>query len=395
MRSGIAAAAIAVTSAAGTATGLTLNALTPQERVPAGLRFEDVAVHMLLQASLTLVGALIVWRRPENRIGWFLSAAALLSAALYLSAGYCVYGLFGAAPVPRPDIAAWLFTWLGGGLGLPLALVALSFPDGRLRTRRAKLGAGLSLFASVLATAVLALRPGPLLNARFIENPFGLPALAEQPEQLLAVVFVVFSLNIGILVSALWERFRHSIGVERQQLKWVLAAAGIAGALVPLVGFPLVFANWEVAKVVFSVLVSLVPLSVGIAILRHHLYDIDVLINRTLVYGLTTATLIAIYAVAVLVTLALLRPVTQGSELAVAASTLAVASLIQPVRRRVQDGVDRRFFRSRYDTARTLDAFGVQLRDQVDLDALRAELVAVARETMQPAHASVWLRDRA
>jgi len=395
MSSGIAAAAIVITSVAGTATGLTLNALTPQEGVPAGLRFEDIAVHLLLQASLTFVGALIVWRRPEHRIGWFLSAAAVVSAVLYLAGGYCVYGLIGHAPLPRPDIAAWVFTWLGGSLGLPMALTVLSFPDGRLRLRRARFGAALSLVGSVLGVAVLALRPGPLLNVPFLDNPFGLTALADPQELLLTVLITVFVVDIGILVSSLWERFRRSTGDERQQMKWILAAVGIVGGGLPLVGIPLVFVNWEVAKVVFSVLMSLVPLSIGIAILRHHLYDIDLLINRTLVYGVTTATLVAIYAVTVLVALALLRPITQGSELAVAASTLAVASLIQPVRRRVQRGVDRRFFRSRYDTARTLDAFGARLRDQVDLDALRAELVAVARETMQPAHASVWLRGRA
>ena len=395
MSRGIAAAAIVLASVAGTAAGLTLNALTPQEGLPPGLRFEDIAVHLILQASLTFVGALIVWRRPENRIGWFLSAAAVISAVLYLVGGYTVYGLIGHAPVPRPDIAAWVFTWLGGSLGLTMALTVLTFPDGRLRSRRERFGAALSLVGSAFGAAVLALRPGPLLNARFLDNPFGLAALADLQELLLALLLTAFVVDIGILVSSLWERFRNSTGDERQQMKWILAAVGIVGGGLPLIAIPLVFVNWEVAKVVFSVLMSLVPLSIGVAILRHHLFDIDVLINRTLVYGVTTATLIAIYAVAVLVALALLRPLTQGSELAVAASTLAVASLIQPVRRRVQNGVDRRFFRSRYDTARTLDAFGAQLRDKVDLDALRAELVAVARETMQPAHASVWLRDRA
>jgi hypothetical protein len=392
MKSAIAAAAIVLVSAAGTATGLTLNVLTPQDQVPAGLRFEDIAVHLLLQASLTFVGALIVWRRPENRIGWFLSAAAVVSAVLYLVAGYCVYGLIGHAPLPRPEVAAWVFTWLGGSLGLPMALTVLSFPDGRLRSRRARFGAALSLVGSAFAVAVLALRPGPLLNVPFLDNPFGVASLADRQEPLVALLFTAFVVEIGTLISSLWLRFHNSTGVERQQMKWILAAAGLAGAGLLLIAIPFVFVNWDVAKVAFSVLMSLVPLSIGVAILRHRLYDIDVLINRTLVYGATTATLLGLYAVIVLIALALLRPVTQGSELAVAVSTLAVASLIQPVRSRIQHGVDRRFYRSRYDAARTLDAFGTRLRNEVDIDALRRDLVDVVRDTMEPAHASVWLR---
>lgn len=392
MRSRVAAAAVVLISAAGTATGLTLNVLTPQELVPAGLRFEDIAVHLLLQASLTFVCALIVWRRPENRIGWFLAAATVLSAVLYLVGGYSVYGLIGHAPWPRPDIAAWMFTWLGGWLSLPMALTVLSFPDGHLRSRRARFGAALSVVGSAFAVAVLALRPGPLLNVRFLDNPFGLAALGDRQELLLALLFTLFVVDIGILISSFWQRFRSSSGDERLQMKWMLAAVGIAGCGLPLIAIPLVFINWEVAKVVFSVLMSLVPLSIGVAILRHRLYDIDVLINRTLVYGATTATLLGLYAAIVVVALALLRPVTQGSEFTVAVSTLAVASLIQPIRRRIQRGVDRRFYRSRYDAARTLDAFGIRLRDEVDIDALRRDLVDVVRDTMEPAHASVWLR---
>ncbi|HEY6201632.1 MAG TPA: hypothetical protein VI056_01190 [Candidatus Limnocylindria bacterium] len=392
MKSGIAAAAIVLISAGGTATGLTLNALTPQDLVPAGLRFEDIAVHLLLQASLTSVGALIVWRRTENRIGWFLSAAAVVSAVLYLVSGYTVYGLIGHAPVPRPEIAAWVFTWLGGSLGLLMGLTVLGFPDGRLRSRSARFGAALSLVGSAFAVAMLALRPGPLLNVPFLDNPFGVAALAEWQELLLAVLFTAFVVDIGILVSSLWQRFHSSTGDERQKMKWMLAAVGIAGGGVPLIAIPFVFVNWDVAKVVFSVLMSLVPLSIGVAILRHRLYDIDVLINRTLVYAATTATLLGLYAVMVLSALALLRPVTQGNELAVALSTLAVASLIQPVRRRMQHAVDRRFYRSRYDAALTLDVFGTRLRNEVDIDALRRDLVEVVRDTMEPAHASVWLR---
>ena len=137
-----------------------------------------------------------------------------------------------------------------------------------------------------------------------------------------------------------------------------------------------------------------IPASIAVAILRHQLYDIDLVINRTLVYGATTATLAALYAGVALIAQGLFRPLTQGTELGVAVSTLTVAALIQPIKRAVQRAVDRRFYRSRYDAARTVDALAVRLRDEVDLDALRRELVAVARDTMQPAHASVWLRER-
>ncbi|OLC52643.1 MAG: hypothetical protein AUH85_16560 [Chloroflexi bacterium 13_1_40CM_4_68_4] len=379
MKSGMVATAIFIVSFAGTTACLALIALTPHERQPVGLRFEDVARFLPMQASLTIVGALIVWRRSRNP-----------SAHLF-AGGYAVQGVCGDTPLPRADIAAWVFSWLGAGYAVCLAFIALTFPDGQLRNLRARVGAALALVGSALLAGLIALRPGPLFNIPFVDNPFAIRALAEWQFPLFPLAVLVLAGAIAFIVSALWERLRHSTGDERQQLKWVLVAVGLLAASLAI-SLPLAFADWELAKTLLAIGLCLIPASIGIAILRHRLYDIDVLINRTLVYGATTATLLGLYAVIVLVALALLRPVTQGSELAVAVSTLAVASLIQPVRRRIQRGVDRRFYRSRYDAARTVDALAVRLRDEVDLDALRRELVIVVRDTMEPAHASVWLR---
>jgi hypothetical protein len=394
MKSGFAAAAILLCSVGATATGLALTALTPQERVPAGMRVEDAAVHLLLQASLTLVGVLVVWRRPGNRVGMLLSAGALLSAAQYLFAGYSVYGLLGDAPPPRADLVAWVYTWSGAWLGLPLALVALSFPDGHIRLRRAKIGVAVAVLGAVLFSGLLALRPGPLFNVPFVENPFGLAVVGDAQGQLLALVVIVVFAQMGFMLSSLWERFRRSTGDERLQLKWVLEAVGVTSSLLLIVAFPLVFTNWGAAKVVFSVAVSLVPLSIGVAILRHRLYDIDVLINRTLVYGLTTGGIATAFFGGTVVLQTLLRPFTAGSEIAVAASTLLTVALFQPLRSRMQRTVDRRFSRARYDAARTLDAFAVELRDEVDLESVQADLLGAVNQTMSPAHASLWLRER-
>ena len=392
MKNAVAAASILVASVAGTAACIAFVALTPHERIPVGLRVQDVSRFLAMQVSLTVVGALIVWRRPHNRVGWFLSAAAVLSAAQLFAAGYAVHGVFGDTPLPRPEIAAWIFVWLDGAVALGLGLTALTFPDGRFHSGRARFGAALGLVGTVLGAGFLALRPGPLFNITFVDNPFGVAILAQWQVPLLALIVLVLVGANALIVSSLWERLRRSTGEEREQLKWVFAAVGVTAASL-VFGFPFVFIDWEATKSAWAVALCLIPLSIGVAILRHRLYDIDVLINRTVVYGATTATLVATYALTVLVAQTLLRPVTQGSEIAVAASTLVVASLVQPVRRRMQTAVDRRFYRSHYDAVRTLDAFGNRLRDEVDLNALRRELLGVVRDTMQPAHASVWLRD--
>jgi len=187
------------------------------------------------------------------------------------------------------------------------------------------------------------------------------------------------------------HRFRRSQGVERQQLKWVAYAAVITLAVFLLPASsgrkPL-----EIAK---NVVTLAVPLAAGIAILRYHLYDIDLLISRSLVYGATSAAIAATFYVGLVALQQLLRPFTAGSDLAVAASTLVCFALFQPIRRRVQDAVDRRFYRARYDAARTIDEFADRLRDQVDLDPLRADLLDAVRTAMAPSHASLWLRRRA
>jgi hypothetical protein len=242
-------------------------------------------------------------------------------------------------------------------------------------------------------SASAALKAGPMDGlATSRDNPAGLI-----PAQLAALLLgPVVALLFGVVllaVTSLTVRFRRATGVERQQLKWLVYAV----ALLAFFSFTntLAFLTGRASDLTgaaFILSLALIPLAIGVAILRYRLYDIDVLIRRTLVYGATTAGIAAAFFAGIVVLQALLRPVTSGSELAVAASTLASVALFQPLRRRIQSAVDRRFYRSKYDAERTLDAFAVRLRDEVDLEALERELVGVVNDTMQPAHASVWLR---
>ena len=324
-----------------------------------------------------------------------------VAALLYVRAGrdstalFAAYMLvlFGAAATPlsptgSSSVAQWaLASNVLGSAGQASIVFFLVFPNGHFVPRWTRYAAVACVVVSFIRGVVLEWAPSPLA--------------------------IVFWAMLVLAVGAQIYRYRRvSNARQRQQTRWV-----VFGFATAMIGFGLaltlgattpVLANgatgpsataWALVFLLSyaAIYVSLlaIPASIAVAILRHQLYDIDLVINRTLVYGATTATLAALYAGVALIAQGLFRPLTQGSELGVAVSTLAVAALIQPVKRAVQRAVDRRFYRSRYDAARTVDTFALRLRDEVDLIALRRELVAVARETMQPAHASVWLRERA
>jgi hypothetical protein len=252
----------------------------------------------------------------------------------------------------------------------------------------------------VSTTLAVALRPGPLAAFPAMSNPYGWSDHGGAVDALFVAGLVVGALGMSLTLWSQVRRFRRSTGAERQQLKWFLASmVFLAVVLVPAVA--LLYGESEASasssqryagRALAAVATVAVPIAIGVAILRYRLYDIDVLINRTLVYGAVTALLAATYFGAVVFIQALLRPFTSGSELAVAASTLLVVALFQPLRGRIQDVIDRRFYRSRYDAVRTIDTFSSRLRDEVELDAVRADLVAVVYDTIRPAHASVWLR---
>jgi hypothetical protein len=256
--------------------------------------------------------------------------------------------------------------------------------------------------ASTAAVLVNALAPELPSSLAGIGRPVGLGGPAGEAVQALSPVLLV--LQVVLLLAAglaLVVRFRRAHGAERQQVKWV-ALAGVFAA-VGIVGFWLPggwdwaasLGDWEYLVVLpYSLAVAAVPAGIGVAILRYQLYDIDLLINRTLVYGTLTAGLGLTYWGGMILLQLLLRPLTQGLDLAVIGSTLAVAVLFQPVRHRTQAAVDHRFYRSRYDAVTTLETFSARLREEVDLDAMTADLLAVVRRTMQPAHVSLWLRPR-
>jgi hypothetical protein len=349
----------------------------------------------VLFASLgmfAVVGALLVAKRPDNLIGWLMSAAALLVGVFALE----TYAALVMTTRGRPDalavVGAWANSWSWFVLlALVFVYLPLLFPDGRLPSRRwlpIAVLPGIGLATIVVLGALADTLLGQTVDYQ-IDNPIGIEGLAP-PERLpiFLAVTVLFAVGVfGAFVSVA-VRFRRSRGIERQQLKWFLYAAAPI-LLVPFSDYLPVIVD----ALAFGWVFIGFPVAIGISVLRYRLYEIDILINRTLVYGALTATLALVYFGSVVGLQRLLSPaVGESSQLAVVASTLLIAALFNPLRRRTQAFIDRRFYRRKYDAARTLEDFSARLREETDLDRLGDDLVGVVRETVQPEHASLWLR---
>jgi hypothetical protein len=352
----------------------------------------------VLFLSFATVGALVSARQPRNAIGWLFLAGGLAAALEEPLLGWATYAL-ATDPGSLPGAAAAALVadavWLPSLASATLFMFVL-FPTGRPPSPRWR--PFIWIFALDMAVYVVAtlLNPGGLYFFPSVDNPIGVEAAGGSLQTALdyASPIVFVSLLVGLV--ALLLRFRRSGGVERHQLKWIVYVAAVFVALTPglivLGEREVEVAGVLVSDLVFTALICAVPVAVGVAILRYRLYDIDVVINRTLVYGALTATLAATYVGTVLLLQLLLSPLTSESDLAIAGSTLAVAALFRPARSRIQALVDRRFYRRRYDGTRTLESFGARLRDEVNLEALGGELRGVVADTMQPAHVSLWLR---
>jgi hypothetical protein len=347
----------------------------------------------LLAVGYSTVGAVAASHRPSNPVGWVLCSIGLSWGVAHFTSEYATYALL-AAPgtLPAAEAAAWIYSWVWvPGLGF-IVFLPLLFPSGRLPSPRWRPFAWFSVLLVTVGTILAALSPGPGVGLS-IRNPFGIASLPDLNEQLQALMFAL----IFVASASLVWRLRHARGVERQQIKWVAYAGALGGAA----SFPTytvleaVDQRWlhMIGYVAALVGIAGVPIAVGIAMMRYRLYEIDTLINRTLVYGSLTAMLVVVYFGGIVVSQRVFVLLTgEKSTLAVVASTLLIAALFTPLRRHIQSFIDRRFYRRKYDARKTLDAFSAQLRNQPDLDALSNELVGVVRETMQPARVSLWLR---
>ena len=352
-------------------------------------------VNTLLAVGFSPVGAVIVSRSsPENPIGWLFCSIGFLWGVTHFSAEYAIYTLL-AAPgsLPASAPAAWMMGWVWVPACGLIVLLCLLFPDGRLPSRHWRWFAWFSVLLILVGAISQALAPGSVYYLGGIHNPLGVEGLPNVGEQVQTLVFTLIFVSAG----SLFVRRLRASGVERQQLKWFTYAStlAISGVILSYTISDAIGALWLewVGYVVLVVGFIGIPISMGIAILRYRLYDIDILINRTLVYGALTATLIALYFGDIVLLQRVFVVLTgEKSTLAVVASTLLIAALFTPLRRRIQWFIDRRFYRKKYDARKTLEAFSAKLREETDLEALNSELVGVVRETMQPAHVSLWLR---
>jgi hypothetical protein len=344
------------------------------------------------------VGAIVASRRPENPIGWLLLLSGFAISMNHFGAQYAIYALL-AQPglLPAGQAMAWIASWL-----LPIysglqVFYLLLFPTGRLPSRRWRPVAWLTVAYISVGAILSAFSSGAYLGSLGpIRNSLGIEGLTSVYK---ALLYTVSPLLYAAVALSLLMRLRRAEGVERQQLKWFAYSAAIFALGIALIVIPIAldtppWYEW-VGTAIFTAAGTAITISIGIAILRYRLYEIDTLINRTLVYGSLTAALVAVYFGGVATTQAIFRALTaqeQQPQLAIVVSTLVIAALFNPLRRRIQSFIDRRFYRRKYDARKTLEAFSAKLRDETDLDALSGDLVGVVKETMQPAHVSLWLR---
>jgi hypothetical protein len=343
------------------------------------------------------VGAIVVSRRPRNPVGWVFVAVGALTAVGALGESYLLTVRQSEA---LPSLAVWA-AWTQEWFWYPLVAMAtlftvLLFPSG-LPSPRWRPVLWVCVIATLLGTLTAAFSSSLQVGGRTIANPIGIDTFPRDFDEN-SVAFQIFggTLLLGLVAAtfSIFLRFRRSRGDERQQLKWfAFAAALMPSFLLVGIAFP-GLDETAASQVLFGSAILGIPVSCGIAITRYRLYDIDRVINRTLVYALLTALLVGIYVGAAVGLGGLVRSVTgqENNALVIAASTLAVAALFGPARRRIQGFIDRRFYRRKYDAAQTLEAFSTRLREEVDLDTLTGDLVSVVQTTMQPAHVSVWLR---
>ena len=338
---------------------------------------DDTISYGLIALTLSGTGAFVASRQPSNPIGWIFCAQGFWNGLLEMWGEGMDYH-----DLPTSTVGLWIIDWMWVADMCAYGLVFALFPTGRLLSARWR------WVPVVLALALLTGIPGQGFSTDNAENP--LPIDSPVISLLFTVSMCLMLLGLAGAIVALVIRFRRSVGLERLQLKQLVFAAWFilpVGALAVLFWY-----DSYLVRVLLGVALLALPIAAGLAILRYRLYDIDVVINRTLVYGTLTATLAAVYLGSVLVLQLALNTFTEGSGLAVAASTLTVAALFRPARARIQATVDRRFFRAKYDAAQTLTAFGSHLRDQLDLADIGTDLLEVVSDTIQPSHASLWLR---
>jgi hypothetical protein len=359
------------------------------------LRTSDTAPYVLAIVSAATLGAVLASRRPRHPVGWLLLALALSVVLSGVATGYASYGLL-ARPGALPGAA---YPAIYTGVSPLLAATCVSFVLLLTPTGSLPMGGGwrwlarVAVVAPVVGLATSALGPfDPPYQS--VHNPLSVE-VATWPLQALQALnlagWVVTGLMVPVAAASLTVRFRRARGVERLQLRWLVLAAGLAAALVIVLVALIPTGNETALGWVTALCIALLPLATGAAILRYRLYDLDRIISRTVAYGLLTVLLGGGYAAVVL---GLGQLVGRNSTLLVAGATLAVAAAFQPLRRRIQRAVDRRFDRRRYDTAHTIGRFSARLRQQIDLDTLTGELLAVVDQTMQPTHVSLWLEPR-
>jgi hypothetical protein len=377
------------------ATGITLQELAGDAAAEGQDSWATKIGLLIAFLGFATVGALVAARQPRNAVGWiFLAIGFLVSISLasgeYANRAFVV----DSGSLPGGVVAGWFYMWAWfPAIGL-IALLPLLFPDGRLPGRRWRVVLwGLTTLLVVMTVATWFV-PGPMNGedgSAWPDNPLGIDAVDDLYNATNNVPTIAFLVLLVASLASMVVRFRRSRGDERQQLKWMLFAVLV---LTVSIGITEAF-GVDTGDLVFAVTIALFPAALGVAMLKYRLYDVDVVIRKTIVYGVLSAVLAATYVGVVVGAQAALDPVTGGSNLAIAVSTLVVAALFLPVRSRVQGVVDRRFYRRRYDAQATLASFGVRLRDEVELNVLSADLRSVVAETMQPANVSLWLREPA